>query len=263
MQRLLFSGFDMNAATKTFAFSTLLCCLIVLCECAKYEKEGYMPRPGLALTFDDYSITDWHNCLTLFDSFNVRATFYVSNYDKLTAKDKQMLHQLQEHGHEIGYHSLTHPNFVKYIQKHPIAQLLAEEIDKGISLMNADGFYPQTFAYPYGCHNNITDQALLRKFKSLRALNGSPNRAKSFTATSDNELLYSIGMDESSGKSMNELLDLIHLAQKNNNCLVLVGHRINQPSTKLQVPYEKLKKIITTTQALGMKFYTVSEISRL
>ena len=221
-----------------------------------------MPRPGIALTFDDHCVEEWYNCMPLFDSFGVKATFYVSNYLKLTAKDKWMLRQLQDHGHEIAYHSLTHPDFVKYLKKHSAAQLLSEEIDKGMALMNADGFYPTTFAYPYGSHNNQTDQLLLKKFKSLRALNGSPDRSKSFTATSDNTMLYSIGLDLSSGKSMDELLNLISLAQQNSNCLVLLGHHINQPATKMQVPYERLKKIITTVHERKMKFYTVSEISR-
>lgn len=221
-----------------------------------------MPCSGIALTFDDHSVEEWYNSLPLFDSFKVKATFYVSNYPKLTEKDKWMLHQLQDHGHEIAYHSLTHPDFVKYLKKHPPAQLLSEEIDKGMALMNADGFYPKTFAYPYGSHNNQTDQLLLKRFKSLRALNGSPDRSKSFTATSDNTMLYSIGLDLSSGKSMDELLNLISLAQQNSNCLVLLGHHINQPATKMQVPYERLKKIITTVHERKMKFYTVSEISR-
>ena len=43
--------------------------------CNKYDKEGAMDMPGVALTFDDNSIDNWYSYMPLLDSFGVKATF--------------------------------------------------------------------------------------------------------------------------------------------------------------------------------------------
>lgn len=252
----------MNSATKTILLSIAMCCLIVFNSCTKYEKVGHVPKPGIAITFDDSYINEWYKCIPLFDSFDVKVTFYISSFNRLSQEQKLKLHKLQEHGHEIAYHSVNHYDLVKYLQKNKMKKLEEEEISAGLCSMKDEGFYPTTFAYPYGSHNEILDNCLLRKFTSVRALNGSKDYSKSFTATSDNSVLYGMGIDVSSGKSTSELINFITLAKQNNNCLILVGHHIDRADIDMEVPYDRLRRIITSAKSLGMEFYTVSEISR-
>ncbi|HEX2607266.1 MAG TPA: polysaccharide deacetylase family protein [Flavisolibacter sp.] len=250
----------MKTATKTLFAA--LGCLIFFCACTKYEKVGSINKPGIALTFDDGYVDEWYQFLPLFDSFQVKATFYVCGYKNLSPEQKKKLKTLQQHGHEIAFHSTSHPDFVKYLQRNKIAKLEEEEIRQGLQDMNNDGIYPQTFAYPYGSHNEILDNCLLRRFKSIRALNGTKNFSKSFAPTTDNSILYAIGMDLSSGKTTEQLLNFVSLAKQNNDCLVLVGHHINNHDTKMEVPYYRLKKIIKSAVEQGLEFYTASAISR-
>ncbi len=42
-------------------------------SCNKSDKADINTRGGLALTFDDYSIDNWHKYLNLFDSLGVKA----------------------------------------------------------------------------------------------------------------------------------------------------------------------------------------------
>ncbi len=221
-----------------------------------------MPKPGIAITFDDNYINDWYKHLDFFDSTGVKLTFYISSYNKLNPLQKSRLLQLQQHGHEIAFHSLNHPDFVKYLQRNSMAMLEREEITKGLEMMNRDGFFPTNFAYPYGSHNEVLDNSLLRKFKSIRFLNGTNNLAKSYTTSANNAELYAIGMDMSSGKSTQALLDMVSQAKENKNCLVMVGHHIDRKDLRMQVPLDRLRKIIQTAKDLGMEFYTVSQIAR-
>ncbi|HJW16023.1 MAG TPA: polysaccharide deacetylase family protein [Flavisolibacter sp.] len=246
---------------KTIAPVALLT-LLFFFGCTKYDKPGYMPRPGVALTFDDCYIDEWYDLLPQFDSFHVKATFYISNYQNLTHDQKDKLRILKNHGHEIAYHTLSHPDMVKYLRKNSMEKLENEEIIRGLALMNADGFYPKNFAYPYGSHNEVLDNCLLRRFRSIRSLNGSSDFAKSYTSYEDNSKLFAIGMDRSSGKSLNDLLNLINIAQKNDNCLVLVGHHITRADKNMYVSPERLRKIIQAVINNNMKFYTVCEITR-
>jgi peptidoglycan/xylan/chitin deacetylase (PgdA/CDA1 family) len=236
--------------------------LILFCGCTKYEKPGHVDKPGIVLTFDDHYVDDWYQYRNLFDSFGVKVTFYVSNYRNFTPEQKDKLHELQRRGHEIAFHSTTHANFAKYAKENKIAELMKEEVEKGMELMQKDGFYPTTFAYPYGKHTEILDNAMLRKFKSVRALNGSKNYAKSFTAKCNASVLYAIGLDQTSGKSTEEIINLVNLAKINNNCLVMVAHHIETPNNRMCVTYQRLKQIFQKAKELDMTFYTASQVSR-
>lgn len=219
-----------------------------------------MAEPGIALTFDDYSIDNWHQYLPLLDSFGVKATFYISSYHKLSRGQKMELRDLQSHGHEIAFHTTNHYDMVDCLSHMRAKDLIDCEIYQDLRKMNHDGFYPRTFAYPYGSHNEFLDQELGKIFKSVRALNGSNDYARSFTRGTDNKVLYAEGIDNNQ-RSLDKINYLIDCAYRNRNCLVLVAHHIEKANSKFQVSYQKLKSILEKSKSLEMRFYTISEIS--
>src|SRR5437762_12914955 len=94
-----------------------------VCSCSKNSVDLSAP-PGIALTFDDNSVDNWYRYADLFDSLGVKATFYISNFNKLSQVQIAKLHDLQNRGHEIAFHSTTHPNFVKYLEKNKCDHLI-------------------------------------------------------------------------------------------------------------------------------------------
>ena len=247
-------------------FVGLVCMSVLTCMffwgCAKFEKKGEFSRAGIALTFDDDRVDNWFKSLPFLDSAGIKATFYVCKYNKFTAAQKQKLAIIQSHGHEIAFHSTNHYNMLDYVykHKHTIDELVQNEIVNGLKQMNRDGFFPTTFAYPYGAHNGIYDKTLMRYFKSVRALNGTSDFSKSLAPSEKNDVLYGLGIDKSSKRSDADVLQLIQSASDNNNCAVLVAHDINSEK-KLSVTRERLQKIIDAARRLNLKYYTVSEIS--
>ena len=229
--------------------------------CTKKETNGKVDQPGLALTFDDNYVNEWFDILPLLDSFHAKATFYISNYNKFNKEQKVKLKEIQKHGHEIAYHSLNHINMNDYLKNSTMERLMKTEVVDGLSKMRADGFNPVTFAFPYGRHNEVLDQELLKYFKSVRALNGSTNYANSMATGFNNKILYGLGIDESSKRPLNVILQLLENTKTSNACLVLVAHHIQRDDLSMQLPLYKLRKILTTSRDLGLKFYTVSEIS--
>ena len=230
--------------------------------CTKFEKHGQLKQAGIALTFDDDRIDNWFKYLPYLDSADVKATFYICKYNRLTAEQKNKLAIIQSHGHEIAFHSTNHYNMMDYVYKykHTVDELIQNEIEGGLKMMNKDGFYPTTFAYPYGAHNGLYDKMLMRYFKSVRALNGTNDFSKSLAPTEKNNLLFGLGVDKSSKRSDDDVLQLIKSASANNGCAVFVAHDINT-SLKLSITLGRLKKMIDFTKQLNLKFYTVSEIS--
>jgi peptidoglycan/xylan/chitin deacetylase (PgdA/CDA1 family) len=250
------------AIKTTAAVITAIFILICSLSCRKSLTGGKMPTAGIALTFDDNYVDDWYKYLNFFDSFHVKVTFYISQYHKLTEDQKMKLMTLKSHGHEIAYHSLNHPDFVKYLQQHSMGQLEEEEITKGLKMMQADGINPLTFAYPYGSHNEVLDNCILRTFKSVRYLNGTKDYAKSFVKNTSNSELYAIGIDASSGKSDNQLIEFEHLAQQNDDCVVFVGHHINRKEFVMGVSDDRIRLLVQKAIEMNLIFYTVSEISK-
>jgi len=247
-------------------FTRRLCLSVLTCmffgACTKFEKKGECSQAGIVLTFDDDRVDNWVQYLPFLDSAQVKATFYVCKYHKFTAEQKQKLALIQSHGHEIAFHSTNHYDMLKYVYKykHTIDDLMKNEIESGLKLMNRDGFYPTTFAYPYGAHNGIYDKMLLRYFKSVRALNGTADFSKSLTATEKNDILYGLDIDKSGKRSEADVLRLIQSAADNKNCAVLVAHDINN-GKPLSVSRELLQKIFDKVKLLGLKYYTAAEIS--
>lgn len=234
----------------------------ILVSCKKYDRPGIVEQPGIVLTFDDCSIDNWYNYLPLLDSFGVKATFYISNYDHVNLQQKIKLQEIQNHGHEIGFHTLNHPDLTAYIQKWGIQKLIDDEIVEGLRLMNKDGFYPTSFAYPYGSHLPQLDVRLWRYFKSLRALNGTTNYSKSCTGSKYNPMLYAFVIDEKAHKSMNIIERLMRGTKRNGNCLVFCAHQINsEDAGTYSVSEERLRRILTLARQLDLKFYTADEVS--
>jgi peptidoglycan-N-acetylglucosamine deacetylase len=250
---------------KNYAKAALIS--LVICTlfngCTKYKKDGQLNQPGIALTFDDDRVDNWFQYLPYLDSADVKATFYVCKYNRFTAEQKQKLAVIQSHGHEIAFHSTNHYNMLDYVYKykHTIDELMLNEIETGLKMMNKDGFYPTSFAYPYGAHNGLYDNMLMRYFKSVRALNGTNDFSKSLAPTEKNKLLFGLGVDKSSKRTDEAVLQLIKSASENKTCAVFVAHDINT-SISLSVTLWRLKKMINYSKQLGLKFYTVSEISQ-
>lgn len=236
--------------------------IIVFSGCKKFKKEGSLNQQGIVLTFDDDRIDNWFKYLPLLDSAGAKATFYVCKYNRLTADQKNKLHIIQSHGHEIAYHTISHYNTVDYIYKyhHTIDEFIQKEIVCGLKMMNNDGFYPTTFAYPYGTHNAVINKALKRYFKSVRALNGSYDYSKSLASGEKNDVLYGFGIDKGSNHSDVVLTQLLEAAKSYNACAVLVAHNINT-NGRLSVSKERLLKIFSLVKSLGLKYYKAAEIS--
>ncbi len=249
---------------KRFAgiFIILLPVLLFFAGCKKFEKTGCLEAPGVVISFDDNYVDNWMQYLPLLDSAGVKATFYICRYNRFTADQKNKLKIIQSHGHEIAFHTTNHYNMMDYVykHKHTVDELMKFEIEDGLKLMNADGFYPTTFAYPAGAHNGLFDKMLKRYFKSVRALNGTNDYSKSLAPIEKNDVLYGLGIDKSSNRSDQAVMEVIKSAWDNKDCAVFVAHNINR-DIPLSVTRERLLKMFSYIKSLGLKYYTASEIS--
>lgn len=243
-------------------YSLLYLSVFVYPGCSRYEFNGQPMQAGLALTFDDDRIDNWYAFLPYFDSAGIRATFYISNYLELNRDRIHKLQILREHGHEIAYHGTSHLDLLNYVVMwhHSIPEMLQKEIEPALARMQRDEFNPVSFSFPYGSHSGEIDQALKKYFTSVRALNHTRDVTLSIAGKGD-YCLYGLGLDKSSGKKEEQWQQLLREAKRKNGCAILVAHNINcreEPS----ISRERLQNIAALAKELGLKYYTVSALSR-
>jgi peptidoglycan/xylan/chitin deacetylase (PgdA/CDA1 family) len=123
---------------------------------------------GWAFTVDDDEVDTWYGWRELLRAHHVKVTFFVTRYDRFTADQKRKLKELAADGHDIEAHGKAHENAVDYVAAHGIDAYLRDEVMPSKAALVADGYASSAFAYPYGAHSTVIDDALLPEFKLLR-----------------------------------------------------------------------------------------------
>jgi peptidoglycan/xylan/chitin deacetylase (PgdA/CDA1 family) len=245
---------------------TLFCLITLpfLSGCSKTVPQGKITEGEVALTFDDSHTDSWYKYLPLLDSLNIKATFYISNYRKFTPQQKEELHAVAAHGHEIAFHTTNHPDLVKVFNKQGIDIILKEEIEKGVALLQQDGFQINNFAYPYGSHNAQLDIALLKVFKSIRAVGNPQNSYYKCMAKDrgEKQLLYGADIDEGCNFPDSEIIKILDNARSHHNCAVLLAHDINNPKYKFSITVERLRMLAKEAEARNLKFITINQLAQ-
>jgi hypothetical protein len=123
---------------------------------------------GWAFTVDDDEVDTWYSWRDKLRAHHAKLTFFVTRFDRLTARQKQELHELAADGHDIEAHGKAHENAVDYVAAHGLDAYLSDEVRPSKDALMLEGYSPIAFAYPYGAHTAAIDEALLREFKLVR-----------------------------------------------------------------------------------------------
>lgn len=131
---------------------------------------GLDTGPGIALSFDDTSVTAWHALLPAFARVGARVTFFVSRYAALQDSEHALLHELAAAGHDVEPHTVHHYNGPAYVEENGVGAYLRDEIQPSIDALTADGYQVHAFAYPFGARTSETDDAILEHVPILRSI---------------------------------------------------------------------------------------------
>ena len=78
----------------------------------------------------------------------------------------------------------------------------------------------------------------------------------------DWKVLYGADIDNNSKLNEHGIETLLDAAQQYNDCLVLVGHQINNTTIKLQVSRERLIMLSKAAAERKLRFVTVNQIAK-
>ena len=228
-------------------------------------------KAGFSLTFDDLFTDGWYSMRDTFLKYNVKATFFISYFDTLSAEEITKFKTLESDGHEIACHTLNHRGVGKDFNYDPtkINTYLSEEIIPALNAMKNVGFNPVSFAYPYGERDEAYDNAVRAYFPYLRDTASDANRPLSlldevfYKKGKHYTILSSDGIDHLyPDDKIEEIRDAFIKARENGEVISLFTHQIDANITDALSP-QKLTKVIMTAQEVGLKFYTFKELNTI
>ena len=220
---------------------------------------GCSGRSGVAVCFDDDFVDQWYGQRQLFEQFGARATFAVTRFDQLDSQELEQRHDLEDDGHEIACHSLTHVDPLIYLEDHSVDEYIADEIEPAIELMEAEGFPPTSFTIPWGGQTNALVDVLFEHFEIVRGSGSLGGTQDVFYKSDDGRLIAGARLDE--GWWTEAQLDAaLRRAERNGSVLVLYAHRIMDESEQSHVTQASLEKALAMIDERGLPHVTLTEL---
>ena len=240
---------------------------LIGCDVLPNEKIT-IPGGGVAITFDDDFIDDWYNIHHMLEKYNWRATFFVSQFDKLDSGRIEKLKFLQEYGHEIGGHGFNHFRAPDYVRDYGLTAYLENEIYPMKQLMAENGFLITSFAYPRSVRSDEIDAALLKEFKVIRG--GTSLRKKVILQRKIklltcrrcfHNVLYGISLDNRDYE-MSFIKSVVEKARKKNKIVILLSHEVVEVADNktYQTEYQRLIELCELINKNNMKFLLISDL---
>jgi len=236
-------------------FLCTLCILSALCG-LNCTPKGHSNH--IILTFDDTNVDEWFAQRKLFDTYNIKATFFITRPHQLTEEQIWKLKELVADGHEIGCHGMNHIRATEENQY----QYIETEIEPALQLLSGYGFSVTSFSYPFGAATPYLDSVLASYFTFIRK--ATYNHLDTLIAVYPE--IYTkqapfcntnaMGIDVNYNISIANLKDAILKAKNTDSFLVLYAHVIDNSNGDYTIAPQYLKEFFKT-----MKKYKVGAVT--
>ena len=207
-------------------------------------------QSGILLAFDDYNPDNWSAYLDFFEEQHVPVTFFVT-----IAEPSEFCYDALKRGNEIGYHVYGHFG-VDELDEEGIQMRVIDPIqtfhDGGIELT--------TFAYPYGNHDDETDQMMLQHYKVIRGAWYYEVYSKADLRQGYVEAYPIDNHYFNSDEAFQARIDQILNELSNNVGAVTCVYSRAIENGEWCVTEERLEYLIRKADELGLKFYTFQEL---
>jgi peptidoglycan/xylan/chitin deacetylase (PgdA/CDA1 family) len=139
-------------------------------------RDGTLPSNPAVVTFDDGLRSTVENALPVLKEYGVPATHYLvpglfgEPFEGARVMDRGDVSALVARGHEIGAHTMTHPDLTA-VDRRTARREIAESRD---AIAAITGEKPTSFAYPYGAFDDtVTDLVREAGYETATTVIGS------------------------------------------------------------------------------------------
>lgn len=222
---------------------------------------------GLALSFDDDFIADWHALLPLLAQHQVRATFFVKEFDRLDGAALSQLRAIAAAGHEVGCHGLRHRSVLWDFKRDParVAEWVDTEIKPAVAAMRERGFAPASFAYPFGHHAPAYDAAVLGHFRQVRVTSYRnrfmpPKWMGSIYCRPGARVHGALGIDGNYKVGDAQIEAVLDRARDTGRVALLYAHQPADDGRPYTVTRARLAHVLGAAQQRGLRFLRIGDL---
>ncbi len=198
-------------------------------------------QPIISVTFDDGWESIYSNALPLLQKYGIPTTQYIlgGQFENNLYLSEKQVKSMQENGHEIASHTMTHENLT-----------IINETDRRWELGNSqkiltEKFGPiRDFASPLGAEDDDSINSIKQFYRSNRNTEADAAEAvgEEDINLENNFDIYSINaFSVRTDTSIDEIKKLIEYAEKNNAWLVLTYHQVDYSGALYSVTPEVLE----------------------
>jgi len=229
----------------------------------KVDQTSQAPQlfqePLISVTFDDGYETTYEAAIPIMQKRGIHTTQYILSgvENNPLYLDWDQVKAIQAAGHEIGCHTINHPDLQTIDDQDVMHQLM------GCKTTMAKYVGPVTdFASPYGSENARTLSDIKKVFASQRNTNGDSSNG--VTNADVNTAAYFnpndiIGMTVKHTTTLNELQQLVDFTIKNNGWLVLTYHQADDGPSKYALDPKQLDQQMALLQRSPVRIVTVHQ----
>lgn len=224
-------------------------------------------RPALCLTFDDNFVQSWFDHMDLFEKYGAKATFFLCWPERISNKERDMLHDIQDRGHEIGFHTREHVRLPKYMRDHTFEDYIDDQIDQGLEAMFDLGLDPRSFSFPYfRFHRSLIDP-LLDRFDILRLEGPYDHYKRSLSPRYANRTVNTYCFTDKTGMDLSNayFADRFAWLKAQGGSAVTCGHFLGTQGNKfakMRCSRDDLEGILALAQAHEFDFVTMQDLHK-
>ncbi len=219
-----------------------------------YLKENDNKTGIISLAFDDGYLTQYETVYPEMEKYGFNGTLYLlSGKDLFENRELMSFEQakeMQDIGWEIGSHSISHTCFTEIN-----SSKMEMEMNDSKNILSSSGLNISSFAYPFGCNNEVSKEIAQRYYDSARPLewgyNNLTNIKRYFLSSKW------VNKDDSS----EELCSWVNHAKENDLWLILTFHHVGESVSKpYDYPKNNFEEILNCINSSGIKVKTVKEV---
>jgi len=216
---------------------------------APYTYTGF-DKPRLSLTFDDGWEENVTTVLPRLNAFGYKSTQYYATQHITETNDTSGLEAFAAAGHEIGSHTITHPNLGTI----SLASVIYELTESQRVLETALGSSVPNFASPYGGYNTQVVSEIAKLYRSHRTVDEGYN-------SKDNFDIYRLKVQNVLiGTSPAQVAEWVARAQQDKTWLILVYHKVGTTSLGAYDSYSSdFDQHLASIQAANIPVQTVNQ----
>lgn len=237
----------------------------------KVLKPGSICHGVVCFTFDDARYRQWLPLMETFAAFHAHATFFF--HGEIDAEAIKAMRQLQQFGHSVGLHSVSHADADTGFAKIGAEAYFAGEIAPQLEACRQAGIEVRNFAYPNNRHTAETDRFLMarggfRRFRCGLAANppkgfaiaAQPDAFLPLDAIKNAAVLGGCGIGEYYAATQENLNAALTHCAETNTLLTLFSHGISETPGMVDMHTHTLEQCLAEAARQGIAMAGFDEL---